>query len=236
MTNEKAQISLELPASKIQLSLAGKVAGYEHLLIRPLVLTDAPEITLAVEDSLPKLKKFVPWAHFPQTLDGQRKRLIDRNRDYWGAGDHAFRVFAPGGDRFLGGFGMHPRTMNPKALEIGYWVRTSMAGKGLCTEVTKALIVYGFKYLGLNRVQCGYDTKNEASAKINKKCGFIPEGILRNFAPPPAGVTSEAGWQGSGDIAFTGLCPGDIRGLKWYTDMSRRLKVFDWLGREVTTP
>ncbi len=51
MNNDKVQISLELPASKIQLSLAGKIAGYEHVMIRPLVLTDAPEVTLAVEES-----------------------------------------------------------------------------------------------------------------------------------------------------------------------------------------
>jgi hypothetical protein len=95
------------------------------------------------------------------------------------------------------------------------------------------LIVYGFNYLGLNRVQCVHDTKNEASAGINDKCGFKLEGTLRDFAPPPAGVTNGAGWQGSGDIVFRGLSPADIPDLKWYSDVSRRLKVFDWLGNEV---
>lgn len=231
--NEKLEISLDTPASKIELLLKKPFSGSNHIIMRPLELHDAPEIVFAVEESLNELKKYMPWAHFPQTIDGQRKRIIENHHKYWAGKDFGFGIFASDGKKFLGGCGLHPRTLNLLGLEIGYWIRTSFAGQGLCTEITKALTVYCFSYLGLSRLQCGFDVRNIGSERVIAKCGFKTEGILRDFCPLPAALADNAtDWDGSGDVVMTSLLRGDVKDLEWYGDTFSRLKVFDWLSRE----
>jgi RimJ/RimL family protein N-acetyltransferase len=177
----------------------------------------------------------MPWAHFPQTVDGQRKRIVDNYHKYWAGQDFGFGIFAPDNKKFLGGCGLHPRSLNQQCLEIGYWVRSSVAGQGLCTEVTKALTVYCFSYMGLSRVQCGFDVKNLASQRVNQKCGFKTEGFLREFCPLPNALKANAvGWDGSGDITITSLLRQDLPNLSWYNDTLGRLKVYDWGDNEAT--
>ncbi len=230
---QNQQISLDTPALKIELLLNQSISGFEHIILRPLELLDAPEIIMAVEESLSDLRKFMPWSHFPQTVDGQKQRIIQNHHKYWAEKDFGFGIFAPDGKKFLGGCGLHPRSLNPQCLEIGYWVRSSIAGQGLCTEVTKALTAYCFSYLGLSRVQCGFDTKNTASQRVNEKCGFKLEGVLREFCPLPASLIGKsAGWDGSGDVAMTSLLKQDLPNLAWYKDTLSRLKVLNWHNQE----
>ena len=163
------------------MSLEKSLKGDDTIILRPLALTDAPNIVEAINESLIELRRFMSWAHFPQTVESQRARIITAIYDYWSGKDYALGVFGNTTNRFLGGTGFHRRTLNSLGLEVGYWMRSSMAGQGLATAVTRSLIVYGFEYLGLKRVQCGYNSSNEASSRVNDKCGFKIEGIFRNF-------------------------------------------------------
>jgi RimJ/RimL family protein N-acetyltransferase len=232
--SDSPTISQELPASKLELLLTKKIADCNQVIIRPLELTDAPEVERAVNESLAELKKYMPWSHFPQTVESQQLRIFDNHQKYWSGQDFGFCVFAPDNKNFLGGCGLHPRSLNQRCLEIGYWMRTSASGQGLCTEVTKALTVYCFSYLELTRVQCGYDTNNLASQRVNIKCGFKTEGVLRQHCPLPQSLIGSAeGWEGSGDITMMGILREEISTLAWYKDTLSRLKVFDWRGVEV---
>jgi RimJ/RimL family protein N-acetyltransferase len=196
--------------------------------IRPFVLSDVPQIVEAVNESLKELRAFMPWAHYPQTLENQRERVAGLFKSYWLGGDMSLGIFA--GGRLLGGTGLHDRTLNTKGREIGYWCRTSEAGKGVVTASTQALIVYGFEHLGLTRIQCGHDTANVGSAKVNDRCGFKIDGTFKNFLSAPSSKMVEDGYKGTGDCVMRGLTPEDVPGLAWYADVKRRLQVYDWLG------
>ncbi|MFD2205733.1 GNAT family N-acetyltransferase [Kiloniella antarctica] len=57
--------------------------------------------------------------------------------------------------------------------EQDYW------GRGIATEATKIITEYGFKNLGLHRVELTAFADNPAAITAYKKAGFIHEGIKR---------------------------------------------------------
>ena len=140
-------------------------------------------------------------------------------------------MFGEKSNKFLGGCGFHPRTLNLFGLEIGYWIRTSAANKGLATRVTQCLIVYGFEYLKLSRIQCGHNSNNVASARVNEKCGLKIEGRFKNFETMPTELMKKNGWAGSAENIVRGLYPEDVPQLDWYGKVQKSMIVYDWLGR-----
>jgi RimJ/RimL family protein N-acetyltransferase len=228
-------ITLEIPASAISCTLEKPLSRDAKVIIRPLALTDAPNIVEAIDESLTELKQFMPWAHYPQTIESQRIRIVTSIHDYWSGRDNVFGIFGATTNSFLGCSGLHRRTLNSRGLEIGYWIRSSIAGKGLTTAVTRSLIVYGFEYLGLNRIQCCHNAKNIGSARVNDKCNLKIEGTLKNFESQATDEMIQNGWLGSNEIVIRGLCPEDVPNLHWYDEVRSRITVFDWLGQSAVS-
>ena len=86
--------------------------------------------------------------------------------------------------------------------EMGYWLRTADAGKGLMTEAGAAVIEFGFEQLGLHRIELEAGVDNPGSQKVAEKLGFKREGLAR-----------EAAWAGVGfyDTVRFGLLVTDSR-------------------------
>lgn len=79
------------------------------------------------------------------------------------------------GNVYLTGINYINRTAESHIL-IGnkdYW------GKGLACEALHLILNYGFKELGLNRIEAHINLDNIASLKMHEKCGYKREGILR---------------------------------------------------------
>jgi RimJ/RimL family protein N-acetyltransferase len=57
--------------------------------------------------------------------------------------------------------------------EKEYW------GKGFAKEATMLMLYHGFYVLGLERIEARQLCYNKGSIKVNEKCGFKTEGILR---------------------------------------------------------
>lgn len=55
----------------------------------------------------------------------------------------------------------------------------SFWGRGMGTECTKLMVIYGFEKLNLNKVWLGVVTENKAAVRVYEKAGFVKEGILR---------------------------------------------------------
>ena len=54
-------------------------------------------------------------------------------------------------------------------------------GKGYATEMTKAVIAFGFEKINLHKVQICTKTINAPSKRVIEKCGFNYEGTLRDY-------------------------------------------------------
>jgi len=63
---------------------------------------------------------------------------------------------------------------------IGFVLHPDYWNKGLITEASKAVIIYGMEILELHRLEYVHFPHNPASKRVCEKLGFTFEGVLRN--------------------------------------------------------
>ena len=119
----------------------------------------------------------------------------------------------------VGGTGFHTRR-GEGIFEIGYWIRASRAGEGLCTEATAALTRAGFEVCEIDRIEIRVDPGNAASLAIPRKLGFVEEGTLRGVFHGPDGLPRE------NDSVVFALLRGEF-------DRDVELKAFDAAGERI---
>jgi ribosomal-protein-alanine N-acetyltransferase len=73
--------------------------------------------------------------------------------------------------------------------EMGWAFGVEFRGQGYATEAARALMDYGFRSLGLNRVHADTGTDNHASQRLMERLGMRREALLRDS------VYQEAKWQ-----------------------------------------
>ena len=66
-----------------------------------------------------------------------------------------------------------------RCAEIGYELNRTAWGQAIMSEVLPTVISYGFKALGLNRIEATPLAKNSRSGNVLVKLGFTHEGTLR---------------------------------------------------------
>ncbi|MEC7987005.1 MAG: GNAT family N-acetyltransferase [Myxococcota bacterium] len=204
--------------------------GQQTLIMRRASPEDAEDLVDAVTLSLGDLRAFMPWSHFPQmnTVQSQRKRLETLQRDWDRKVDFGFQLLLPqpdGSSSLVGCLGLHPRCLHNQGLEIGYWVRSDVSGRGLCTLATKMSVLTGFKKMGLKRIQIACDETNMGSRRVIDKVGFRYEGRQRNMTHgmAPASIRKQ-GWVGTGHTRSYALIPEDLQELDWVDAISPHIR------------
>lgn len=64
--------------------------------------------------------------------------------------------------------------------ELGYAIRRADWGKGYATEASSLMLDFGFRVLGLHRIQAACGPENRRSQRLLARLGFTPEGRLRD--------------------------------------------------------
>ena len=130
----------------------------------------ADAATVAVRESLPELKPFLPWATDGYDAEASRT-FIEKSVREWDEGTaFNYGIFSAVGE-LIGGIGLMTR-MGPGVLEIGYWMRTGYTGRGYMTAAVEALTRVAFALPGIERVAIRHDVANAASAAVAGKAGF----------------------------------------------------------------
>ncbi|MEE6125764.1 GNAT family N-acetyltransferase [Chryseobacterium arthrosphaerae] len=80
-------------------------------------------------------------------------------------------------EELIGAIGLHDRD-DDKA-ELGYWIGIPYWNKGYVTEAARAIVDFGFKELGLNKIYATHFFHNPASGKIMEKIGMEKEAVLK---------------------------------------------------------
>jgi ribosomal-protein-alanine N-acetyltransferase len=89
--------------------------------------------------------------------------------------------YGNGDDRvFAGTISFHSLSVKNSVGELGYWMTSSMRGKGIATTAARMLTDYGFATIGFKRVEALVDKENVASLKLLESAGYQREGLLRN--------------------------------------------------------
>lgn len=144
----------------------------ERLLLRPWELADAAQLEEALGESVDHLLPWIPWA----TREAPSRKQTEGLLAGWIAqrvdGDNfMYAVFDRETGTLVGGIGLYAR-VGPDALEVGYWIRQSAAGRGLATEATRALTGVGLGVPGIRRLEIHTDPRNLASRRVPEKLGY----------------------------------------------------------------
>jgi RimJ/RimL family protein N-acetyltransferase len=187
----------------------------------------------AFEESQPALRRFMPWSHAPQSVGGQIARLKVVEADYFAGRELTMALFraTPAGERFVVMVGLHSRVpLNPAALEVGYWARTSESGRGLTVFATKIAVAYAFDKLQADRVQAICDSANAASRRVLERVGFSEEGILSNVTARPSDELLAGGFVHTGTSPMFALTPERYAALPWVHELRARTTYENILG------
>jgi RimJ/RimL family protein N-acetyltransferase len=219
-------VSRQFPARRILLAHPDGA-----LVLRPVLISDAAEVHRGVMASLPELRRFMPWAHFPREVGPEVQRLRAGEADYFAGKDMVMGLFR--GDEMLTMVGLHPRVvLNPAGLEVGYWAPTPRAGQGWTTLGVQAITCYAFDRLGCDRLQVMCDEANGASRRVIEKAGFAFEGTMRNMTTPATEELRQGGYQATGVTRMYALFPDTFAALPWVEGLRARLTYVNLLGRE----
>lgn len=139
---------------------------------------DAPELYLAITESLPELQPWLSeYAVAPsltvcevEVRRGQRRFL---------AGEYLwYLLFLKETQSLVGSCGLHHINWSVPQFEIGYWVRTGYARHGYITEAVAAVCHMAFTLLHARRLEIRCDSLNERSVAVARRLDFMHEATL----------------------------------------------------------
>ena len=88
--------------------------------------------------------------------------------------------------------------------ELGFWIGRNYWNRGICTEAAQAVVSFGFKDIGLNKIYAYHICRNPGSGRVMKKIGMIREGRLNQHFFK---------WDKYGDAELYGLLAKDCTGF-----------------------
>ncbi len=152
----------------------------KRIYLRPLRRSDANAVFDAVTKSRSDLDRFMIWS--PLTTKVKHTAAFIRQTFVWRRREvgYAFGVFEASTGEYLGNCGLHDVRQRVRSAEIGYWIRSDQAGKGLTTEASALLLKFAFEGLQLHRVILRAATDNGGSNRVAEKLGFRLDGIHRH--------------------------------------------------------
>jgi RimJ/RimL family protein N-acetyltransferase len=136
---------------------------------------DAPRVQEVIERNLEHLRRFMPWAwDEPRPVEEKVARIRAAREKFMRGEEWQFGIFSPDETRVLGAIGLH-RGAAPGTMEIGFWLCRSAEGQGVATEATRILTDLALTRLGATRVEIRCDVRNERSAAVARRLGYVLE-------------------------------------------------------------
>jgi len=147
-----------------------------RLRLEPTRVDHAAAVWNAIERSLPELNKRMTWAasSSPSGVADYAQRMEAGWRD-WTNWDFVIHL----GDKVAGTVGLNRFDELWRTCNLGYWIRSDLAGQGLATEAGAAVVSFAFDQLGLHRLELTVAVDNVASQRVAEKIGFQREGTKR---------------------------------------------------------
>ena len=177
----------------------------ERVLLRPPALGDYAQWARLREDSRAFLAPWEPiWPADDLTKLSFRRRIRRYQREIRNGTGYPFFVFSPDAETLLGGLTLAQvqRGVTQSAV-LGYWMGAAYAGRGFMGAAVRAVVVFAFDTLHLNRIEAACLPHNAASIRLLEKVGFQREGYARKY------LCIDGRWQ---DHLLCGLLRDDPRG------------------------
>jgi [ribosomal protein S5]-alanine N-acetyltransferase len=152
----------------------------KRLTLRPFVLDDAWDVErLAGMREIADTTLNIPH---PYPV-GAATRWIESHAPAWAAGTGVvYAIVETSNGKLAGAVSLMQMHREHRRAELGYWIAVDHWNKGYATESSAAILDFGFKSLGLHRIESRHFVRNPASGKVMQKLGMQQEGIERDSA------------------------------------------------------
>lgn len=152
----------------------------DRLVLRTIVEDDVAGLCEAILESQEQLIRWMPWCT-PDYRRSDTEAFVQSQPQAWREGrEYSFLILDRHLGNVLGGCGLNRIDWLNLYGNLGYWVRTSTAGRGVATAATLLLLRFAFEQLGLLRVEIVAAVGNSASQRVAEKVGATREGRARN--------------------------------------------------------
>ena len=145
------------------------------LKLRLLKRSDVAAIQREVSD--PRVARYTTIPH-PYPENGAEEFLTLVEKQHAEQTTFTFAIELRGESQLIGVIGIGNDKVHRQA-EAGYWISPNYWGRGYATEALQAIINFGFEELNLKRISTGVFAGNDASVRVQEKCGLVLEGTLR---------------------------------------------------------
>jgi ribosomal-protein-alanine N-acetyltransferase len=148
----------------------------ERLLLRKITFDDAPDIFDYASD--PEVSKYMGWEPHQSIqetydyLERAMKRYQEHNPGPWA-------IVHRGNAKMIGTCFFSSWDRQHNSAEVGYMLNRRYWGQGYMAEAVRAIVGFGFRELGINRIQARCNVPNVGSARVMEKVGMSFEGVLR---------------------------------------------------------
>ncbi len=147
--------------------------------LRPYEPSDAEALVEAALESVGDVFPWMEWCHDGYGLD-QARPWIAAQVEARERGDAFEFVIEDGAGRFLGGCGVNQVNRLHRLANLGYWVRSSAAGRGVASRAARAAAAWAFSRTDLVRLEVVAAVGNARSRRVAEKAGALLEGVARS--------------------------------------------------------
>lgn len=159
----------------------------ERLILRPPRAGDGAAVHDAIIESLNELLPYMDWAHGEQSAEHSEEFARYASIQWIKRENLPMLIFHKTEGHLVGSSGLHNIMWQVPRFEIGYWIRSSESGKGYISEAVIGLTRFCFETLAAERVQIRCDSRNERSAAVAKRVGYVYESCTRHGGRTPYG-------------------------------------------------
>jgi RimJ/RimL family protein N-acetyltransferase len=147
-------------------------------ILRPWRESDIPALIAACQDA-----EIARWTRVPSPYGEAEARHYQATREAAvAAGAMAPFAIADADeeDRLLGSISLLRIAWEDARGEVGYWLAAEARGHGHATRAVRLICAWGFRQLGLGRIELLAASGNPASQRVAERTGFRREALLRS--------------------------------------------------------
>lgn len=156
-----------------------------RLVLRPIADADIPAAVAAATSGVhePGLNPFsTPWTELPaETLGQNMAQWYWRCRGQATPEDWTLLLGIWYHEQFIGCQDIGAKNFATlKTVSTGSWLRQSLHGQGLGTEMRAAVVLYAFDWLNAEVAESEAAAWNAASLGVSRALGYQPNGVIRH--------------------------------------------------------
>ncbi|MBS6507982.1 MAG: GNAT family N-acetyltransferase [Paraclostridium bifermentans] len=151
----------------------------DRLILRELKTTDINDLfEILSSESVTKYYGKYPMENLSEAEDlilKFHKAFYEQKSIRWG-----IELKEP--NKIIGTCGFHCWNKNHFRAEVGYELGEAFWNKGYATEAISSILIYGFEFMDLKRIEAIVYPENNPSEKLLLNLGFEHEGLLKKYA------------------------------------------------------